>query len=112
MFCLLGLVIQVLGRCEPICFILCLLLVKNWKYEIIREEKWVMVGLDIAGIGLDVFWLGFAGGRVSTINYYNLFGVDVLTYILVAVKVLFLLYLLMVEKPCESEEESGQKSGQ
>jgi len=33
---LLSILVQVLGRCEPLSFILALILAKNWKYVILR----------------------------------------------------------------------------
>ena len=34
---LIGTVIHALGRCEPICIIVCFMLAKNWKYVIVLK---------------------------------------------------------------------------
>lgn len=57
---LLSLVIQVLGRFEPLSFIISLLLLKNWKYVILESEKFLLAWITIAALCLDFIWLAFA----------------------------------------------------
>ena len=61
-----------------------------------------MCWLTITGIVLDFIWLGFVAWKVSLIDYMNLPAADILTYILIVVKVVFLFYLVLVEKAFSS----------
>jgi hypothetical protein len=102
---LCSVVVQSLGRCEPLSFLLAVVLLKNWKYIILRTEKFLMTWLTILSLVLDFFWLSIIAGRESLINYMNLLAVDVFTYIMVVVKVALLFYLIFIENSFATKDE-------
>jgi hypothetical protein len=107
---LLSLAVQCLGRCEPLSFLLVLLILKNWKYIILRNEKFLMTWLTITSMCLDFVWISFAAGQASLINYLDLPAVAILTYIMLVVKAVLLFYLIIIEKSFMlSGEESPAK---
>ena len=57
-----------------------------------------MTWLTIVAICLDFVWISFVAWKISLINLMNLPAADILTYIMIVVKVVFLLYLLLIEK--------------
>lgn len=71
---------------------------KNWKYVILRGEKFTMTWLVIAALCLDFIWISFASDEVSMINFLRLVAADIFTYILIIVKMVLLLYMLLFEK--------------
>ena len=64
-----------------------------------------MTWLTIVAICLDFVWISFVAWSISLINFMNLPAADILTYIMIVVKVVFLLYLLLIEKSFSGEED-------
>jgi len=54
---LLSIAVHALGRCEPLSFILSMLLARNWKYVILANEKFWLVWIAISALSLDCIWL-------------------------------------------------------
>lgn len=99
---IISIIVQVLGRCEPLSFILALILAKNWKYVMLRSQKFLLVWIVIGGICLDLIWIAFDGDHLSQINYLKLAWCGILTYLLIIVKIVLLLYMLIVQKAFSS----------
>jgi hypothetical protein len=55
----------------------------------------MILWLDIASIVLDGIWLIFSSNHISQINNLNLSEVTLLTYILIVIKFLLLIYLVI-----------------
>jgi hypothetical protein len=97
--CLLGILstaVHCLGRCEPLSFILALMILKNWKYVILRSEKFLMTWIAVVAACLDVIWLSFASESMSMINFLHLVSASVFTYILLVAKIVFVLYMIII----------------
>lgn len=101
---ILSILVQGLGRCEPLSFILALILAKNWKYVILRSEKFLLTWIGIGSLCLDIIWLAFCGDKISQINYIFSTWAIILTYILIITKILLLFYLIALEKSLSSSE--------
>lgn len=102
---LLSICVQVLGRCQPLSFILALVLAKNWKYVILRNEKFLLSWVSIGAIVLDLIWISFGGDKLSQINYIHLTSCIILTYILIVAKILLLIYLIVVQKSFQQNQD-------
>jgi hypothetical protein len=100
---LLSIAVQVLGRCEPLSFILSLILAKNWKYVMLRSEKFLISWIGIGAICLDLIWIAFGADQLSQINYLELAWSSILTYLLIIAKIVLLVYMLIIEKAFSSE---------
>ena len=68
-----------------------------------------MTWLTIVAICLDVAWLSFVAFKISLINFMNLPAADILTYMLIVVKAVFMLYMLLVEKSFSGIGSSGDE---
>ena len=101
---LLGLVCNILGRCEPVSLILAFILLKNYELVMLREEKFYMTWLTVAGILLDLVWLSIASDAKSQINFMDLSAAHLCTYPLVLVKAVFFVYMLVYERAFTSRE--------
>jgi hypothetical protein len=80
------------------------MILKNWKYVILRGEKFLMTWIVITAMCLDFIWISFAADDVSQINYLKLTSTSVFTYILLVTKVALLFYLLFIEKSFSAPE--------
>lgn len=90
----LGVIVHVLGRCEPLGLI-CVFLMLKWRtYVILKSDLFLMLWLIIAALLLDGVWLVFSSHHVSQITYLNFQSSITLTYFLLGVKSLFFIYLL------------------
>lgn len=68
----------------------------------LREEKFYLTWIAIAGIFLDLVWLSIASDSKSQINFIELGGAQFLTYPLLVIKVIFFVYMLFYEKALTS----------
>ena len=98
-------IVHVLGRYEPLGFILAMIVAKNWKYVILRVEKFLLGWASIAAICLDFIWLAFSSTEESQIDYMKQDWATVLTYLLLVSKIVLLLYMLLWEKAFQLNEE-------
>lgn len=64
----------------------------------LREEKFYVAWICVAGILLDLVWLAIASDSKSQINFMDLGWALFLTYPLLVVKAIFFVYMLIYEK--------------
>ena len=98
-------IVHVLGRYEPLGMILALVLGKNWKFVILRVEKFLLGWVCVAALVLDFIWLSFSSEEISQINYMKSDWTIVFTYVLLVAKIVLLVYLLAVEKAFQLDDE-------
>lgn len=92
---LLSVLAHVFGRAEPLSFIVAFFILKWVPYVILRDELFFITWILIASILLDLIWIVFSSHNVSQINLLNMTEATIITYILLCVKVLYLVYLLI-----------------
>ncbi len=70
---------------------------------IIKSDKLLLSLMTIVALFLDFIWISFAADYPSQINYTKFTSTIVVSYILIAVKIGVLLYLLIAEKAFSNE---------
>lgn len=68
----MGLVVNIMGRSEPLSLILAFLLLKNRDYVFLRNEKFMITWIVLASILIDIAWLVVASDTLSQINFIPL----------------------------------------
>jgi len=54
---LLGTIVNILGRCEPLSIIIMFLILRVWEYVMLRHEKFLLTWITVCAILLDVIWI-------------------------------------------------------
>ena len=98
---ILGLVVHVYGRCEPLCLVIAVMMLRTREYVMLRTDRFTMTWLVLAAILLDVIWLVLASHHLSEINFFNLMVAQIITCVLIAIKAFLLIYLVFFEKSFE-----------
>ena len=94
----LGLIVHVLGRCQPLSLITAFLLLKNREHILLRNEKFMLTWLVLSSILMDVIWIVVSSDSLSQINFISMQAAQTLTYLLLVVKACLFGYLLFFEK--------------
>ena len=91
---ILSVAVHALGRCEPMSFILSFLILKDWKYVILRNDKIVLGIVNILAICLDFIWIAFAADSISQINFTRFSSTFFFTIFLLLVKMVLMIYVI------------------
>ena len=92
---IMGLIVHVLGRFDPLSIIITFLILRTWQYVLMRHEKFIITWITVSAILLDIIWIALCSDNNNQTNFMSLSGALIFTYILLGTKAFLLGYLLI-----------------